>query len=440
MWHKLKQYLKNPLIVNLLIVGGITLGVKILGMFKEMQVGSSFGMGQFLDTYALAVLIPTFIESVFIGAIRNIFIPNYIEELRNKGNIKGFQSLVLLIIVGICLFFIGILFFSSQYFLPSIFPDHELAFYALIHKQLLVLLPCILLWGLDSYLSALLEIKQKFLFSSVSAAYIAIVTLLCLYFFRDVMGDYVLVGSMLIGTFFSFIHLLSGNLYWKLLHFGPIKLNNNMRVMLQQLPAKTISGLLTAVNPVVDQFFASSLVAGSVIALSYGEKIPAFMISIAMIALGKVLLPHFSELVTENIHKAYRELFRILKITFLLSMVLVVGLVLLSEPIIQLLFERNEFTTEDTAIVSKIQMLLLLHVPFFLLTRILVNFLTSINKNSFMAWAAFITVFTNFILNYLLIDSMQVYGLALSTSLVLILNSLLFLWYTYDAYKKLKPA
>lgn len=232
-----------------------------------------------------------------------------------------------------------------------------------------------------------------------------------------------------------FAHQLIVALRLGLVKLGKLQLNNNMVVMLRQLPAKITSGLLTGINPIVDQFFAAQLVAGSVVALSYGEKIPAFGVAIAMTALGNVLLPHFSKLVSEDLKKAYSELFKILKIAFLASAVFAGVIALFSEEIIRFLFERKSFTSKDTEVVSQIQQLLLLHIPFFIVTRILVKFLTSINKNTFMAWVSFLSVLTNLLMNYLLIDSLKVYGLALSTSIVLIINSGIFLWFTHKQSK-----
>ena len=427
---------KNPLLLNLVIVGFVTLAVKLLGLIKESFVGSTFGLSEFLDTYALAILIPAFIQNVFVGAIKNIFIPNYIIEKKSTKQYGSFQSLTCILILGInCFFGLLILFFNS-YLLEVLFPNHDSEFYSLISKQLTVLLPCLFFWGLNGFFSALLEIENKFFFTSITPIYISICTLIAVFFFKDFFEDYVLAVGMLIGSFFSFVHLLLGALYFKLIILKKIELNNNMKIMMSQIPAKTISGLLTGINPIVDQFFAAQLVAGSVIAISYGEKIPAFGISIVMIALGNVLLPHFSELVTNDIKKAYLELFKILKIAFITSLLFAGVMIFFSEDIIRILFQRNSFNMEDTQIVSTIQQLLLIHVPFFIITRILVKFLTSINKNNFMALISLVSVITNLIMNYLLIDTLKVYGLALSTSIVLTLNSFIFLWYTLKQFKK----
>ena len=44
------------------------------------------------------------IQSVFLNSLTNLFIPNYIVELKNKGNIAGFQSIVFLMAFAVALF------------------------------------------------------------------------------------------------------------------------------------------------------------------------------------------------------------------------------------------------------------------------------------------------------------------------------------------------
>jgi putative peptidoglycan lipid II flippase len=205
--------------------------------------------------------------------------------------------------------------------------------------------------------------------------------------------------------------------------------------MIKQLPPKVSSGFLTGLNNFVDQFFAAQLAVGSITAINYGVKIPAFMVSILILSLGNVLLPHFSRLINDDIHKAYDQLFNILKLVFLGAAVITVGAFIFSNDIISLLFERNEFTADDTLIVGKVQRIIFVYVPFYLCTLILVKFLTSINRNKFMAWTSLLNLFLNIILNIILVKKYDLYGLAMSTTIVYILSSFIYFTYTYKQYK-----
>ena len=154
-------------------------------------------------------------------------------------------------------------------------------------------------------------------------------------------------------------------------------------------------------------------------------------------ALGNVLLPHFSKLVNEDLKKAYQYLFRILKWVFISILVAAIVGIFISDWIIELWLERDQFTHDDSVKVSAIQQILLINVPFYLCTLIIVKFLTSINKNSFMAWVSLANLVINITLNIILIKHYGVFGLAMSTSLVLIISSFFYFGYTYKQYKKL---
>ena len=72
--EKVKISIRNPLIRNMIIVGGVTLVIKIIAFYKETMIAGSFGLSELLDTFMIAILVPSFIQSVFISSLKNIFI------------------------------------------------------------------------------------------------------------------------------------------------------------------------------------------------------------------------------------------------------------------------------------------------------------------------------------------------------------------------------
>src|SRR5690606_24652267 len=190
--------------------------------------------------------------------------------------------------------------------------------------QLFIILPCLFFWGISSVLSGLLEVSNRFFVSTISTIFPLATMILFLIFLKESLGDMVLALGTLVGSVFGFVFILLMMLKYKYLHIGKPEINQNTVLMLRQLPPKVASSFLTAMNNYIDQFFAAQLVIGSIAALNYGIKIPAFAISIVITALGSVLLPHFSRLVTENLESAYQHLFKILKWVVLLSAIFVV--------------------------------------------------------------------------------------------------------------------
>ena len=110
MLQKIKDFIKQPLIINILIVGAVTFFIKVIGFYKETLVASSFGLSELLDTFYIAILIPSFVKNVFINALKNIFIPNYIAEISVEGNKGEFQSIIFIITFLISSFFFILIF------------------------------------------------------------------------------------------------------------------------------------------------------------------------------------------------------------------------------------------------------------------------------------------------------------------------------------------
>ncbi|WP_458626670.1 murein biosynthesis integral membrane protein MurJ [Winogradskyella sp. PC D3.3] len=433
--ENIKKFLAQPLIINIVIVATVTLGVKIIGFYKETVIASSYGLSELIDTFYIALLIPTFIQNVFINALCAIYIPNYIAELKSGGNKGEFQSIIFLTSLAIALFFFILILIFENFFLSTLFPGHSSSYYISIQNQLNYILPCLFFWSLSAVISGLLDISNKFFFSTISSVFLSLSVIVCLLFFTEELGNLTISIGMLIGSILSFIFLLIVSLYYKLIVLKKPKFSKNSKEMIKQLPPKISSGLLSGLNNFVDQFFAAQLVVGSITAINYGIKIPSFIISIIIIALGNVLLPHFSRLINTDLKQAYQQLFKILKTIFILALVIVIISFFFSDEIIRLLFERNEFNSDDTTIVSNIQKITLIYIPFYLCTMVLVRFLTSINKNSFMAWISFFSLIANIVLNIVLIKQYGVYGLVLGTTIIYILTFFFFINFTLKQYK-----
>lgn len=429
------QKVNNPVFRNLLVIGGIGILIKVVSFYKETLVSATFGLSMLLDTFHLAILIPSFIQLMALRALKNLFVPNYIVEMKTTKETGSLLMFIFLVITALFVL-LSSLVLGFSFFIEHVFSGHTAEYYELLRKQLYIVLPCILLWGYSSVLDGLLEIDSKFFHSTIIQVFTPIVTIFNVIFLKDQFGETVLVWSMLIGTVFSFGYLIFMTRKYSLLRFAAFKINDNTRMMISQYPPKVTSAILTGINPFVDQLFAAQLVVGSVASINYGVKLPTIFTALLMLALGKVFLPYFSRAIVDNMKEAYHKLFRVIKMVFLGSLLVSVIFFFWSYEIIELLFERGEFTANDTAVVGKIQRIAFLYVPFFLSTLLCVKFLTAANKNKFMAWVSFCNLVVNVIMNYVLVNKFGLYGLVMSTTIVYILSALIYFTYTYNSYKK----
>ena len=207
--------------------------------------------------------------------------------------------------------------------------------------------------------------------------------------------------------------------------------------MLKQVPAKASSAFFTGLISVTDQYFCAQLAIGSIAAINYGLKIPAFITGLLIISINNVLLPYFSEKVIQDKSKAFKDLFKTIKWLFIASCAIVFISILLSDALVQLFYERNEFTSEDSRVVSIIQKISLLHAPFTICGMVLVNFLTSINKNSVMAWVSLGSLLCSIVLDYILMKFYGVYGITIATTLVYSVRSIILFMVTLNHKKEI---
>jgi putative peptidoglycan lipid II flippase len=90
---------------------------------------------------------------------------------------------------------------------------------------------------------------------------------------------------------------------------------------------------------------ASRLVAGSVSALSYADRLMEFPTAMLGVALGTILLPSLSKANAESDTEEYSALLNWgLRLTFLLALPAAVGMAALAEPLIATLFHYGKFS------------------------------------------------------------------------------------------------
>ncbi|HDZ03945.1 hypothetical protein LCGC14_0132090 [marine sediment metagenome] len=438
---KLTELVKNifkkqsQLVTNIIIVGSVSLAVKGVSFYKELLIAENYGVSELLDTFLIAVLIPTFIQNVFINAYGSVFIPNYLLEKKNNENTGAFQSSSFLITIGIGLLMILVTYLFLDFYLEFLFPGHETTYYQLIKIQLWIILPSMLFWAITSLISGLLMTNDEFLYSSLNAIFIPIITIFFLFFYRDNLQEKTLAVGILVGSIISTFYMVFIGFRKKLITIKkPDFKNANIQLLLKQMPAKISSGLINGVNPMVDQYFSAQMAIGAIAALNYGYKIPMVIISLVGGPIGSTILPHFSKIAAENSEKAYQELKKILHIGLISMSGVTIILIFLSEFIIIMFFQRGAFTQDDTSLVYVIQQMYFIQIPFYIVGIVMNSYLTAVNKNNFLVISSILSMTLNIILNYTLIELLGIKGLALATSLVSFINSFVIYIYIRKQY------
>ncbi len=105
-----------------------------------------------------------------------------------------------------------------------------------------------------------------------------------------------------------------------------------------------IAASTTQVNVLVNSMFASTLGDGPIFWLSIAFRLMQLPLGLFGVALGTVTLPLLSRLVVAGDMTAFRgELSRGMRLAFLLTVPSTLGLMMLAEPIISVLYQHGRF-------------------------------------------------------------------------------------------------
>jgi len=308
---------------------------------------------------------------------------------------------------------------SAPYFMPIIatgFNSQKLTFTL---KLFYVISPVVVIYGVNTIWGAVLNASEQFALVAVTPVITPFVIILFLLLGKSwgisALALGTVCGIIIETTLLGIVLNRQGISLWPKWHGMDPHLRE---VAGQYLPMITGAFLLGSTGP-INQGMAASLGPGSVAALNYGNKAIGFPLNLAAAALGTAVIPYFSIMVVNRnwggIHHTLKKFSRLI---FAVTIPLTILLVVMSEPIVRILFQRGSFTVQDTNLVGRIQALFAIQMPFYISGILIVRLISAFKANNLLMWGAVISIVINIVMNYVFIKWMGVSGIALSTSIV----------------------
>ncbi len=422
-WKQLSPGSMNRRIFNAaVLVGGLTLCAKLVAMAKEIVSAAAFGVGDAMDAFLAAFLLPSYAIGVLAGQMNAALIPVFVE-VREKEGPEAAQRLfsgALMLSIGVLTAAAVVLGVAAPAVLPWICSGFAPAKLQLTLQLFYVLLPLIVLSGLVVNCESVLNAGEKFFFAQIASMAVPLLTMVFIWALADQWGIHALVYGFVGGVAVQFVIIISA-LKKRGLRFTPRWSGMDAglrRLIAQYLPAVAASAMMCS-SDLIDQSMASVLDAGSIAALNYGNKLVSFALVVGATGLGTAVLPFFSKMVAAAQWDELRHTLKTYVWLILLITIPIAGAgILLSKPLVALCFQRGHFTAEDTVLVAHIQAMFMLKLPFYTVTILFVRMISSLQANRLLIWGTVISVILNVTLNYVLMRVLGVAGIALSTSIV----------------------
>jgi putative peptidoglycan lipid II flippase len=392
-----------------------TLLLRLFSFFREVTLAAVYGAGMVSDAFILAFTIPDIILLLLGSSLASSYIPLY-TKTEKKSSFTN-NVLACLTILGLLFSVIFTLFPQALVYLFASQLDSET--FALTVKLVRAMVWSAIPILLANILKSYLQIKKSFFVATISRVPISLMAILAIVVSSVtnapiLMAYGVVIGHIIyIGLVFGFSKK-HGYSFKPYLNIRMLELRELLVLMLPVFFAAAI----TDINTIINRNFASSLTSGSVSALNYSSRIIGLITGLIGASAASVLFPRMSELSAEgSTDSLKRYLSRYVEKITPILLPLTMGIMILAEPIVRILFERGSFTTEDTIRTAEcLRMYALMCLPVSI-SSVLGRAFHAMRDTKSPAVISAISVVVGISLNMLLIKPMQHSGLALSSSI-----------------------
>ena len=413
------------------VVGAATLLSRILGYIRDAVIAWYFGAGHSSDAFIAAFRIPNLLRKLFgEGAISNAFIPVLTDYLTENGQDEGlrlarsalFVMSILLVVLSICGILLAPLivkvvapgFLSSPGKIP------------LTVTLTRIMFPYIFFIGLVALCMGILNVFGHFAAPALAPvllnlAMICSVIFICPYLSNPVIGlaiGVIIGGILQLGLQLPFM-IRKGLILrpkGKLFHPGLKKIGVLM------LPV-IFGGAVYQVNVLIGGLLGSMLKEGSVSYLYFADRLVQFPLGIFAIAAATAVLPSLSRQAAGNDVDALKDTFGYaVRLIIFLTIPSMVGLIILREPIVALLFQRGEFSSLATQLTAQALLYYAMGLGAFSAVKIVAATFFALKDTRTPVVMALVSIVANIVLGVILMRPLAHGGLALATSLASILN------------------
>lgn len=433
-------------------VGGLTFLSRITGFIRDALIAGILGVSGLTDAFFVAFKLPNFFRRFFAeGAFNAAFVPLFSGILVSSGPLiarlyaEKIFALLLVGLTGFVLFFENFMPFAVFLFAPGFETTPERFDLAVALSR--ITFPYILFISLASLFSGILNSMGRF---AAPAGAPIILNLTMIAALLMTLFEWISPGKGLAWAVF-FAGILQLGWLWIACYFQgmPMKLSlpsltpDAKKLLWLGIPGAISAGVVQ-VNLFMDMIFASWLPTGSVSYLFYADRLNQLPLGVIGIAISTALLPELSKHVKAGNHKeVHHTQNRALEFALAITLPATVGLIVLSAPLVTLLFERGAFTSHDAQATGYTLSAFAGGLPAYVLVKILSTHFFAHQDTKTPMKVAIAAVCLNFLLNCLLVGPFSYVGLALSTALsawfnALTLGALLFFkgWIVLDARVK----
>lgn len=421
---------QSSLLKSTFIIMIVSLVSKLLGFVRDMLIANNFGVGMYTDAYNIAVTIPETIFTLVGLAISTAFLPmlSKIQAKKGKKEMYDFANNVINILFIVSLiFFVVTSIFSKEIvsILAKGFSEEALNLAVRLTKITLLNL---LFLSINACFTSMLQVNEDFVIPSILGLFFNLPMIIYLLLFRnyDIVG---LTVANVVGNLFRVIVQIPSLLTHGYKYKSIIRIKDERLKEIGILIVPVIIGAgANSLNMIVDKNIASSLSPGTISALDYGQKLIIFINTIITTSIANVAYPVMANLRNNgDIEGFINTLKKSIVYLALLLIPITVGAMIFGKDIVKIVYGRGQFNENAVMMTTLAFMGYGLGIFFTGIRDILNSTLFSMGKTKITTVNGVIGVIINIILSITLSRYYGIMGIALASSIAMLVTSLLLL-------------
>lgn len=428
-FHREQMISKKILIRTAFWIMVATLGSRILGFLREVQLAYYFGLSDMRAAFTVAFKIPNLIRTLVAdSAISAAFIPIFtgllLKEDRKEAwkigsQILNLTFLFLSIIVIVCEIFMPTLIFLTT---PGFSKDPDLFAHTVSLSR--IIFPTIVLLGIGGIFVGILHSMNHFTLPAIAPIFWNMVNLSFVFYFYRTLGIYAAAWGLLLATCLQLLiqYIPFFKLDWKYSFDFSFSHPAVQQVGSLLIPVTLSIGIINF-NALINNLFASLLGPSQVAAIDSAFRLFQLPQGLFAIAIGTVLFPTLSVLIFSNDHLRFSKTLETgIRQIFYITLPFTGWFMILALPISKLCFERGQFSPQDSQMVAWALIFYSIGLAFTSANTLLNRGFYSLKKTWLPLYVGIINMAMNAVLSWILMTPLGHGGICLSTSIVSIFN------------------
>lgn len=406
---------------NAIIVSVAFVLSRVLGLLREMILARQFGTGPEMEAYVAAFRIPDLLFlTIMSGAFGAAFIPVF-GGLIDRGDSDKASRLASAILTwtGIAVSVLaGLSWIFARPLTNIVAPRFDMYTENLTVELMRILLLSPVFLGLGIAFKGILEAQNQFTLPALSPLVYNAAIIAGAWIFAPDYGIQAVAWAVIIGAVLHMVIQLPGVIRSKL-SFQPTldRSVEGLGEVLRLLGPRVVGQAAFQINFIVMTAFATVIGSQNVAAFNYAWQLLMLPHGVLALSISTVAFPSLAALFSRGDRQGFGSMLdRTMRPLLFLSIPASLGLLMLGEEIITVIFEGGNFTSGSTELVSAALQWFAVGLVGYGLTEIVTRVFYATRDTRTPVITGILTIILNIILAALLIESLGIEGLAISLS------------------------